>query len=82
MQIALGALVATLSDHAVTLDPAVFFLLFLPPLLFSEGICGLPLPSAWETPRSEKLKRQRLSLCQLRSSTYGPRSQNNYRPNL
>ena len=37
MQIALGALIAALSDHAVTLDPAVFFLLFLPPLLFLDG---------------------------------------------
>src|SRR5690606_11864915 len=37
VQIALGAGVAALSSHAVTLDPHVFFLLFLPPLLFLDG---------------------------------------------
>ena len=37
LQIALGALIAAMSNHGVTLDPAVFFLLFLPPLLFLDG---------------------------------------------
>lgn len=37
VQIALGAAIATLSDHQVRLDPEVFFLLFLPPLLFVDG---------------------------------------------
>ena len=37
VQIALGALIATASDHKVELDPEVFFFLFLPPLLFLDG---------------------------------------------
>ncbi|MBN8728328.1 MAG: Na+/H+ antiporter [Xanthomonadales bacterium] len=37
VQIALGAGVAAGSSHAVKLDPHVFFLLFLPPLLFLDG---------------------------------------------
>ncbi len=37
MQIALGAVIAGVSTHGVTLDPQVFFLLFLPPLLFLDG---------------------------------------------
>ena len=37
VQIALGALVAAVSSHAVALDPDIFFLLFLPPLLFLDG---------------------------------------------
>jgi CPA1 family monovalent cation:H+ antiporter len=37
MQIALGALVAELTGRSVQLDPEVFFLLFLPPLLFLDG---------------------------------------------
>jgi Na+/H+ antiporter len=37
IQIALGAGIAMLSDHAVQLDPEIFFLLFLPPLLFLDG---------------------------------------------
>lgn len=37
MQIALGALIALFSQHAVVLDPEIFFLLFLPPLLFLDG---------------------------------------------
>jgi monovalent cation/hydrogen antiporter len=36
-QIALGAILAGVFDHGVTLDPDVFFLLFLPPLLFLDG---------------------------------------------
>ena len=37
VQIALGAAIATFSDHGVRLDPDIFFLLFLPPLLFLDG---------------------------------------------
>ncbi|GAB4061027.1 Na+/H+ antiporter [Uliginosibacterium sediminicola] len=37
VQIALGALIAAFSTHGVTLDPSIFFLLFLPPLLFLDG---------------------------------------------
>lgn len=36
-QIALGALIAGAFNHGVALDPEVFFLLFLPPLLFLDG---------------------------------------------
>jgi len=37
VQIALGAVIAAFSDHAVRLEPDIFFLLFLPPLLFLDG---------------------------------------------
>ena len=37
VQIALGASIAVFSDHGVRLDPDIFFLLFLPPLLFLDG---------------------------------------------
>ena len=37
MQIALGAVIAGGFHHGVTLDPEIFFLLFLPPLLFLDG---------------------------------------------
>jgi CPA1 family monovalent cation:H+ antiporter len=37
VQIALGALIASVADFGVRLDPEVFFLLFLPPLLFYDG---------------------------------------------
>lgn len=37
VQIALGAAIATVSGHAVRLAPDIFFLLFLPPLLFLDG---------------------------------------------
>lgn len=36
-QIAIGAVIAAASSQAVTLNPEVFFLLFLPPLLFVDG---------------------------------------------
>jgi monovalent cation/hydrogen antiporter len=36
-QIALGAVLAGVFNHGVMLDPGVFFLLFLPPLLFLDG---------------------------------------------
>src|SRR6185312_10246955 len=37
VQIAMGALIAGGFHHGVTLDPEIFFLLFLPPLLFLDG---------------------------------------------
>lgn len=37
VQIALGAVIAAVTHHEVRLDPDVFFLLFLPPLLFLDG---------------------------------------------
>lgn len=37
VQIALGAVIAAVSLHSVVLDPEIFFLLFLPPLLFLDG---------------------------------------------
>ena len=37
VQIALGAVIATTSSYEVRLDPEIFFLLFLPPLLFLDG---------------------------------------------
>jgi Na+/H+ antiporter len=46
-QIALGAAVGLVADWRVTLDPEIFFLLFLPPLLFLDG---------WRIPREELFK--------------------------
>ena len=46
-QIALGALIGLIADWRVTLDPEIFFLLFLPPLLFLDG---------WRIPREELFK--------------------------
>ncbi|MCX5496396.1 Na+/H+ antiporter [Kaistia dalseonensis] len=37
VQIALGALIASVADLGVRLQPEIFFLLFLPPLLFLDG---------------------------------------------
>jgi CPA1 family monovalent cation:H+ antiporter len=37
VQIGFGAVVAAVSDNAVGLDPNIFFLVFLPPLLFLDG---------------------------------------------
>jgi CPA1 family monovalent cation:H+ antiporter len=37
MQIALGAVIASVAHFGVELDPDIFFLLFLPPLLFLDG---------------------------------------------
>ena len=36
-QIALGALITEIFRHSVVLNPEIFFLLFLPPLLFLDG---------------------------------------------
>lgn len=55
VQIALGAGVAAVSSRAVTLDPDVFFLLFLPPLLFLDG---------WRIPK-EGLFRDARAILQL-----------------
>ncbi|MBK1891609.1 Na+/H+ antiporter [Undibacterium sp. 14-3-2] len=37
IQIATGAIIASFSPFDVSLDPAIFFLLFIPPLLFLDG---------------------------------------------
>jgi Na+/H+ antiporter len=37
VQIAMGAVVAGIFNHGVTLNPDIFFMLFLPPLLFLDG---------------------------------------------
>jgi Na+/H+ antiporter len=37
VQIALGAVIAGVFRHGLTLEPEIFFLLFLPPLLFLDG---------------------------------------------
>ena len=47
VQIALGAAVGLVTDWRVTLDPEIFFLLFLPPLLFLDG---------WRIPREDLFK--------------------------
>jgi len=44
VQIVLGAFIGLVADWRVTLDPEIFFLLFLPPLLFLDG---------WRIPREE-----------------------------
>ena len=46
-QIALGAAIGLVANWCVTLDPEIFFLLFLPPLLFLDG---------WRIPREDLLK--------------------------
>lgn len=46
-QIALGSVIGLIADWRVTLDPEIFFLLFLPPLLFLDG---------WRIPREELFK--------------------------
>lgn len=47
VQIGLGALIAAKSSHGVDLDPELFFLVFLPPLLFLDG---------WRIPKSGLLR--------------------------
>src|SRR3546814_9007188 len=47
VQITLGAVIGLVADWRVTLDPEIFFLLFLPPLLFLDG---------WRIPREELFK--------------------------
>ena len=53
VQIALGAVLAALGIGAVQLDPQVFFLLFLPPLLFLDG---------WRIPNDVLYRDRRLIL--------------------
>ena len=53
VQIALGALIAGVSGFEVPLDPGVFFLLFLPPLLFLDG---------WRIPKEGLLRDKSLIL--------------------
>lgn len=47
VQIAVGAAIGAAGGFVVSLDPEVFFLLFLPPLLFLDG---------WRIPREEVLR--------------------------
>lgn len=47
IQILIGGIIGLVADWKVTLDPDIFFLLFLPPLLFLDG---------WRIPRDEILK--------------------------
>ncbi|HLT90788.1 MAG TPA: Na+/H+ antiporter [Woeseiaceae bacterium] len=53
VQIALGAVIAAASDYEVRLDPQLFFLLFLPPLLFLDG---------WRIPKEGLLRDKGLIL--------------------
>lgn len=55
VQIAMGALIAGAFNAGVALDPAVFFLLFLPPLLFLDG---------WRIPK-DGLFRDRVVILEL-----------------
>lgn len=55
IQIALGSLISIFSTEGVKLDPEIFFLLFLPPLLFLDG---------WRIPK-DGLIRDKLGVVQL-----------------
>jgi CPA1 family monovalent cation:H+ antiporter len=55
VQIALGALIALSVVPTVELDPALFFVLFLPPLLFLDG---------WRIPKDD-LRRDRATVLEL-----------------
>src|SRR5690606_36199338 len=55
VQIALGFLIAAVFEQGVQLEPDIFFLLFLPPLLFLDG---------WRIPK-ESLFREKLGIVQL-----------------
>ncbi|KAF7598045.1 MAG: Na+/H+ antiporter [Candidatus Dactylopiibacterium carminicum] len=55
VQIGLGAVIAGVFNHGIALDPEVFFLLFLPPLLFLDG---------WRIPK-EGLLRDRFAIFQM-----------------
>ncbi|QTC92733.1 Na+/H+ antiporter [Brevundimonas goettingensis] len=55
VQIALGALVVLITGHTIDLKPDIFFLLFLPPLLFLDG---------WRIPK-EALFRDRAIILEL-----------------
>ena len=47
VQIVLGGIIGSVSNLRVDLDPEIFFLLFIPPLLFLDG---------WRIPNEELLK--------------------------
>jgi CPA1 family monovalent cation:H+ antiporter len=53
VQIGMGALIAAFSNRAVRLEPELFFLLFLPPLLFIDG---------WRIPKEGLLRDKGLIL--------------------
>ncbi|TFL15592.1 Na+/H+ antiporter [Pusillimonas caeni] len=55
IQIALGFLISAVFEQGVQLEPDIFFLLFLPPLLFLDG---------WRIPK-ESLFREKLGIVQL-----------------
>lgn len=55
VQIGLGALIVLVTGHTVDLEPDIFFLLFLPPLLFLDG---------WRIPK-EDLFRDRAVILEL-----------------
>lgn len=55
IQIGLGGLIAGVLSEGIELDPHVFFLLFIPPLLFLDG---------WRMP-NDVLKKQRMNIFQL-----------------
>lgn len=55
VQIGLGAVIAGVLDEGVALDPEIFFLLFLPPLLFLDG---------WRLPKDD-LFRDRVMILEL-----------------
>ena len=55
VQIAFGALVAVFSNVSIRLEPDIFFLLFLPPLLFLDG---------WRIPK-ERLFRDKWTVLEL-----------------
>jgi CPA1 family monovalent cation:H+ antiporter len=55
VQIAFGAVIAAFGDLGVVLDPHIFFLLFLPPLLFLDG---------WRIPK-EGLSRDKGTIIEL-----------------
>ncbi|WP_426700015.1 Na+/H+ antiporter [Rhodanobacter sp. Col0626] len=55
VQIGLGAVIAGVFKQGVTLDPEIFFLLFLPPLLFLDG---------WRIPK-DGLMRDRAAILEL-----------------
>lgn len=57
VQIALGALIAAVADRGIVLEPDIFFILFLPPLLFLDG---------WRIPK-EALVRDRRAIVGLAS---------------
>ncbi|CAN5264926.1 Na+/H+ antiporter [soil metagenome] len=55
VQIALGAVIVLITGHTIELEPDIFFLLFLPPLLFLDG---------WRIPK-EDLFRDRAVILEL-----------------